>query len=117
VRGNALVEAGRRDRWVEIVRPVTTTNAHNEEIEGEPTRSGVFASMKPGPGTERFQNAETAAQAPMRFVFAYRPDLIRVTDRIEADDGRTYQVLWWSEIGRREGIEALATARAETEEE
>lgn len=111
--GNPLVEAGKRDRWVEVVRATTTTNAHNEEIESGETRTGVFASMKPGPGTERFQSAETAASAPMRFVFAYRPDLIRVTDRLEADDGRTYEVLWWAEIGRREGIEALATARAE----
>jgi head-tail adaptor len=112
--GNPLVEAGKRDRWVEIVRQGYTTNTLNEQVpDGDPTRTGVFASMKPGPGTERFQNAETAAQAPMRFVFAYRPDLIRVTDRIEADDGRTYDVVWWAEIGRREGIEALATARAE----
>lgn len=111
--GNPLVEAGKRDRWVEVLRSETTTNVHNEEIPGEPTRTGVWASMKPGPGTERFQSAETAAQAPMRFVFAYRPGLIKVTDRLEADDGRTYDVLWWAEIGHREGIEALATARAE----
>jgi head-tail adaptor len=111
--GNPLVQAGKRDRWVTIVRPTYTTNTMNEQIEGEPTRTGVFASMKPGPGNERFQSAEVAAQAPMRFVFAWRPDLVRVTDRIEADDGRTYEVLWWAEIGRREGIEALATARSE----
>lgn len=113
--GNPLVEAGKRDRWVTIVRPTYTTNSMNEQVEGTPEEKGVFASMKPGPGTERFQSAEMAAQAPMRFVFAYRPDLIRVTDRIAADDGRTYNVIWWAEIGRREGIEALATARGEGE--
>jgi hypothetical protein len=50
----------------------------------------------------------------MRFVMRWHADLVRVTDRIEADDGRTYEVLWWAEIGHREGIEALAQARAET---
>jgi hypothetical protein len=63
--------------------------------------------MAPGPGTERFQNAELAATAPMRFVLRWHADLVRDTDRIEADDGRTYEVLWWAEIGLREGIEVL----------
>jgi head-tail adaptor len=112
--GNPLTAAGRLDRKVTIVRPSFTTNTHNEQVEGEPVRTRVSASMRPAPGTERFQNAETAASAPMRFVFRWRADLVRVSDRIEGDDGRTYEVLWWAEIGRREGIEALATARGET---
>lgn len=111
---NPLVAAGKRDRWVTILRSTSAANEHNEQIPGVPTRTSLFASIKPGPGTERFQSAEAAATAPMRFVFAYRPDLVRVTDHIEADDGRTYDVIWWAEIGRREGIEALATARSET---
>lgn len=112
--GNALLAAGRLDRRVTIVRPTRTQNASNEWIEGEPSRTQVWASMKPGPGTERFQNAEVAAEAPMRFVFRWRADLVRVSDRLEADDGQTYEVLWRAEIGRREGLEALAVARAET---
>jgi head-tail adaptor len=111
--GNALLEAGRLDRLVTIVTPTYTTNSLNEQIEGTPTEKQRWASMKPGPGTERFQNAETAAQAPMRFVFRFEQDLLEVNGRIEADDDRTYEILWWAEIGRREGIEALAVARAE----
>jgi head-tail adaptor len=113
VRGNPLLEHGKLDRYVTIVRQTTTTNTHNEEIASGETRVERWASMKPGPGNERFQNSEIAASAPMRFVFHFEQGLIEVTDRIEADDGRTYDVLWWAEIGRREGIEALATARAE----
>lgn len=113
--GNSLLDAGKLDRLVTIIHPTFTTNTLNEQVPGTPTEKTRFASMRPAPGTERFQSAETAAQAPMRFVFRYEPDLIDVTDRIAADDGRTYEVLWWAEIGRREGIEALATARGEGE--
>lgn len=112
--GNPLLAKGRLSRRVTIVRPAVTTNAHNEPVESGATRSATWCSMAPGPGTERFQNAELAASAPMRFIFLYRPDLVRDTDRIEADDGRTYEILWWAEIGRREGIEVLGQARADT---
>lgn len=113
--GNPLLAKGRLSRRVTIVRPAVTTNSHNETVEdGEPQRTSTSCSMAPGPGTERFQNAELAASAPMRFIFLYRPDLVRDTDRIEADDGRTYEILWWAEIGRREGIEVLGQARADT---
>lgn len=113
--GNPLLAAGRLNRRVTIVRPAFTTNAHNERVESdEPERTTVSASMAPGPGTERFQNAEVAASAPMRFVMRWHADLVRAGDRIEGDDGRTYEILWWAEIGLREGIEVLGQARAET---
>jgi head-tail adaptor len=111
---SALLRKGALNRRATIVRPSYTTNAHNEKVEGEPSRTTTWCSLGPGPGTERFQNAEVAASAPMRFVFQWRPDLVRDTDRIEADDGRTYEVLWWAEIGKREGIEVLGQARGET---
>jgi head-tail adaptor len=113
---NPLVEAGKRDRVVTILRPTFTTNTQNEQVEGEPDTKVRLASVKPAPGSERFQSAETAAQAPMRFVFAYEPDLVRVTDSIEHDDGRIYAVASVTEIGRREGWEVLATARGEPSE-
>ncbi len=112
--GNPLLVAGRLNRRVTIVRPTFTTNGINERVEGTPTRTKVWASMAPGPGTERFQNAELAAEAPMRFVMRWHADLVRDSDRIEGDDGRTYEILWWAEIGLREGIEVLGQARAET---
>jgi head-tail adaptor len=113
--GNPLLAAGKLNRQVTIVRPSFTTNAHNEPVEEpNPARTTTWCSMAPGPGTERFQNAEVAASAPMRFVFRWRPDLVRSTDRIEGDDGRTYEILDWKEIGLREGIEVLGAAREET---
>lgn len=112
--GNALLQAGLLDRRVTIVRPAGfTRNAHNEQVEGTPTTEARWASVKPAPGTERFQSAETAAQAPMRFVFRWEDDLVRVTDRLLHDDGREYAISSVTEIGRREGWEVLATARGE----
>jgi head-tail adaptor len=112
--GNPLLAAGRLNRKVTIVRPSFTNNGHNEPVEGAPTRTSTWCSMAPGPGTERFANAELAGSAPMRFVFRWRPDLVRENDRIEGDDGRTYEILWWAEIGLREGLEVLGQARSET---
>lgn len=107
-----LVRSALFDRRVAILRPVFMRDAHNEQVEGEPERVERWASVRPAPGTERFQDAETAAAAPMRFVLRYEADLVRVTDRIE-HDGRTYAVASVTEIGRREGWEVLATARGE----
>jgi head-tail adaptor len=112
--GNPLLAAGRLNRQATIVRPTFTTNAINEQVEGSPARTKTWCAMAPGPGTERFQNSELAGTAPMRFVFRWRRDLVREGDRIEGDDGRSYEILWWAEIGLREGIEVLAQARAET---
>lgn len=111
--GNTLLAAGKLDRRVTILRPTYTVNAIREKIEGPPDQTVRWASVKPAPGTERFRSAETAAEAPMRFVFRYEPDLVRVTDGILHDDGRTYAISSVTEIGRHEGWEVLATARGE----
>lgn len=110
--GNKLLEAGRLDRRVTVLRPSFTRDAHNELVAGEPVPTERFASVRPAPGTERFQDAETAAAAPMRFVFRWEAELVKVTDSIE-HDGRTYAVASVTEIGRREGLEVLAVARGE----
>lgn len=111
--GNPLLVSGKLDRLVTILRPTFTTNSRNEEIEGAPDETVRPSSVKPAPGTERFRSSETASEAPMRFVFRYEPDLVRVTDSILHDDGRTYAIASVTEIGRHEGWEVLASARGE----
>jgi head-tail adaptor len=111
--GNSLMRAGRRDRVVTIERATITRDAHNEQVQTWATHAVRFAFVRPAPGTERFRSAETAAEAPMRFVFLWEDGLVRVTDRLLHDDGRTYDVSSVTEIGRREGWEVLAVARAE----
>lgn len=110
---NRLVDAGKLDRRVAIIRAgAPTRNGHGEAIPGADVETERWASVRPAPGTERFRSGETAAEAPMRFVFRWAVDLVRVTDRLR-HDGRTYAVSSVTEIGRREGLEVLAVARAE----
>lgn len=110
---NRLVHAGKLDRRVTILRAGEgTRNAVNELTPGADTETVRWASAKPAPGFERFQSAETAAEAVTRFVFRWEADLVKVTDRLR-HDGRDYQISAVVEIGRREGIEVLAVARAE----
>lgn len=110
---HTLAEAGKRDRWVTIERATYTKNARNESIPTWDVHKRRWASAKPAPGTERFQNAETAASAPMRFVFLWEEDLVEVEDRVLHDDGRRYSVVSVIDIGRREGLEVLGVARKE----
>ena len=110
---NDLLAAGNLDREVTIVRTAPgTRNDYNEAVPGDETEVVRWASVKPAPGFERFQSAETAAQAVTRFVFHWEDGLIRVTDRLR-HNGREYQISAVEEIGRREGLEVLAVARAE----
>jgi SPP1 family predicted phage head-tail adaptor len=115
--GNPLTAAGRIDRRVTIERATAERNAVGQRVESWAATATRFAAVAPAPGTERFASGETAANAPMRFVFRWEPDLVRVTDRLLHEDGRHYDVQSVTEIGRREGWEVLAVARAETEQE
>lgn len=110
--GNRLTRAGNFTRPVTILEPARGTNAHNEEVITWVPGVTMLASVRPAPGTERFQSAELAATAQMRFVFRHRPDMITV-EKMLRFDGRDYAISSVTEIGTREGIEALATARAE----
>lgn len=110
---NPLLEAGKLDRRVTIERATTAKDDHGEDVETWAASATRWASVRPAPGTERFQSAETAAEAPMRFVFRFEDGLVRVTDRLLHEDGRRYYVASVTEIGRREGLEVLATARGE----
>lgn len=112
-----LVQSPRFNRRVTVLKRGTPmTNTHNEEVEGTPTKVETWAAVTPAPGTERFASAEMAALAPMRFVFRWRDNLLTVKDSIRFD-GHDYAVSSVTEIGTREGIEVLATARAEVSEE
>ena len=110
---NKLLEAGKLDRRVAILRAgAATENEYGEAVRGADAEKIRWASVKPAPGTERFRSAETAAETVMRFVFRWEAGLVGVTDRLR-HEGRLYQISDVVEIGRREGLEVLAVARAE----
>lgn len=109
-----LLKPGARNRRIAIIRamPEGPRSPYGERRYGPPQRTEVMAAMVPAPGIERFQSAENAASAVMRFVMLWRRDLVRVTDTIEVE-GRSYAIHSAIEVGYREGIEVLASARAE----
>jgi SPP1 family predicted phage head-tail adaptor len=113
---NPLLESGKLNRWITIERATTTRDTDNQAVKVWGTHAARWASAKPAPGTERFQNAETAAEAPMRFVFLFEDNLVTDEDRLLHEDGRRYEISSVTEIGRREGWEVLATARGEDPE-
>jgi len=111
--GSVLVEKGKLDRRVTVERVTTSRDAHNQAVETWGTHATRWASARPAPGTERFESAERAAEAPMRFVFLWEVDLVTVEDRLLHEDGRRYAIASVNEIGRREGWEVLGNARGE----
>jgi head-tail adaptor len=111
--GNPLLAAGRLDRRVTIVRVGDeSTDSWGQQRAGSAVEIERWASVRPAPGTERFQSAQNAATALWRFVFRWEAGLVDVTCKLRTgDDGRLWDVKSADPIGRREGWEVLAAAR------
>ena len=107
------MNTGKFDRLVTIWSPVTTTLDGWHEPASEPP-SGIeveaWACIKTAPGTERFQNAENAAAAPLQFFFRWRDGLV-IPQSVITYDGQQYDVKSIEELGRRQRLRVLAVAR------
>ena len=105
----ASVRAGKLDRRISILRYGAPVDDGYTLVEGElgvlTTRS---ASWRPATRKEQFENAGTEAKAGG--IFWIRSDTTTRTI-VETDklvfEGRMFDILGLSEIGRREGIELL----------
>lgn len=107
------MKRGDFDRLVSIVADEsTTTDTWGQKIPTEADPIQVWAAVKPAPGTERFQSAEAAAQAPSRFFMKWRADLVKPQYRI-LHDGKTWDIKSIVEVGRRDLLEVLAIARVD----
>jgi SPP1 family predicted phage head-tail adaptor len=74
----------------------------------------VWAHAAPVRTPRRQRAGETLASKSYRFTIRYSSDVADVDPRDRVTfDGRTYDVQGVKEIGRREGLEITATARAE----
>lgn len=109
------MQAGRLDRRIVIQRSTTVNDSFNQPVETFSTLATVWASAVPVSDGERMKAGQTLANKMMRFTIRYSSDVSDVDprDRI-VFNGRTFDVNGAKEIGRREGIEITATARAET---
>jgi SPP1 family predicted phage head-tail adaptor len=107
--------AGRLDRRITILRATVAADEFNEQVETWGTLAVVWAQATPVMDAERQRAGETLASKAYRFTIRYSSDVAAVDPRDRVTfDGRTYDVQGVKEIGRREGLEITATARAET---
>ena len=105
------MRSGRLDRRLTLQRRTLIENDYGEGVETWNDLATVWAEKIPVRGFERYAAMQTVAEVEERFKIRYRKDLTPL-DRVICD-GKTYDVLGVIEIGRREGWEIYATARAE----
>ncbi len=112
--GRDAVTAGKRDRLVTIERKSATLDDYGGEIEGWAPLIKIWSSAAPVRDSERWQAGELAAHITMRFVLPWNAltSTIDPRDRI-VFDGVIFDIAGVKEIGRREGVEISAAARAD----
>jgi SPP1 family predicted phage head-tail adaptor len=102
---------GKMDRQITLQKFTVTQDAYGEPIETWTTLAEVWAQYLPGGGNERFAAQQVFAETEARFLIYWRNDVTPV-NRLQFD-GKGYDILAVQEIGRREGLELRAKARAE----
>jgi len=105
------MRAGALDRRIEIQRAEVVQDEYGQPIETWVTVADCAAEVRPLKGIERFTAEQLAAHVDTRFRIRWLPD-ITPQNRI-VFDGRAYDVQAVLELGRRDGLELLARARAE----
>lgn len=109
-----MLEAGKLDRRVTLLRSTTTTDDFGGEVHAWEEAGKVWASKQDVRDAERYSAAETGATVTTRFQVR-SSSLTRSIDarwRLQCD-GLEYEIDAVKEIGRREGVEITAAARAE----
>lgn len=107
--------AGRLDRRITIQHKTVAQNELGEEVETWADHATVWASKFDVSDGEKVAAAEVSATITTRFQIRYSSDVAEINpgdDRV-VFDGRTYDIWGVKEIGRREGIEITAAARAD----
>lgn len=108
------MRAGPLDRRITIRRATTARDQANQPRKQWADLTTVWANAKPVMDSERLRAGETLAQKSYRFTIYYSSTVADVDPRDQiVFDGRTYDVQGVKTIGRREGLEITATARAE----
>lgn len=109
------MKAGSLDRRITILRATNARNSFNEEVATWNPVATVWAASVPISDAERLRAGESLATRKHRFTIRHSAfaATIDTRDRLTFD-GRTFDVNGVKELGRREGYEITATARAET---
>lgn len=117
VLGSVPMEAGERDRQVTVEQLAQTREpGTGAPMENWTALATVYAGRFDDRGTEQFTTGQLSAVAITRWEIGYRadcdPELIDVTKVRRLNyQGRLFDILASSLIGRREGIEFTARAK------
>lgn len=111
------LRSGVRDRRVRLERYTVTQNELNEDVK----TWGLLAEVWAAKGYRRANEAQVAAEVSairvLRFEIGWSPAVedLNAKDRIEypIGSGVYFDLSEVNEIGRREGLEIFATARAD----
>jgi SPP1 family predicted phage head-tail adaptor len=103
------MQGGTLDRRITLMHRVLTSNRFGEQVVGYETYDQVWAQKLDVTGREFFSAQRTLAEGTTRFRIRHRNDLL-ATDLITYG-GREYDIIQIAELGRKDGIEILATVR------
>lgn len=108
------MRAGELDRRIDIQQAVISKNELNESVPTWISLGTVWAKKTDVSDGERSRASEVAAQITTRFLIRWSIAMSEVNpkDRV-IFGGRTYDIFFVKEIGRREGIEISAAARSD----
>lgn len=120
------MKARELDKVIEIMRAGPDVDDGYTTHPGEPAVwKTVAAKLRPAPGQERLQSAQTAADAPMVFRIRWQsaldpnaPTGLNPKDKVrypKGDAGRVFDIASVIEIGRHDAIEIAATVRTDAE--
>lgn len=108
------MQAGRLDRRLTLQRGTTTSDAAGTPVTTWTDLATVWASYMPVSDAEKVAAAEVSATISARFRIRYGSTWADLSpaDRV-VFEGRVFDLWGVKEIGRREGLELTAAARAE----
>lgn len=109
-----MLAAGRLDRRITLQRATATQDGvSGEQVLTWADDMTLWASVEPLAGSELFRAQQLEAKADTRFRIRYRTGVTPVETLRISYGGRVYDLRSVVELGRREGLEILAEARAE----
>jgi SPP1 family predicted phage head-tail adaptor len=109
------MQSGAMDRRIRIDQAQEVRSESGEIVQTWLPLITTWAERKPLQGSELFQAQQIAAKVDTRYRVRYRSDVTPGSDLrvVDLSDQREYDITAVLEIGRREGLELLASARAE----
>ena len=101
-----MLNIGRMDRLIRIQSLIVSQNGYGEEIESWVTVAQVWAQVADMRGSERFLSEQRQEDRVIIFKIRYLSSLTAKHRVIY--EGRAYNILGLSEVGRRRGWEITA---------